>query len=146
MHFPLGDYTQLPDFHPVLPPAYYIDALKTVFQEKEKEAKEKKILVFCEKEDEETVQQTLHQISRAFPHTALEFELIDAEIPDWEQLLLMSLCRDNIIANSSFSWWGAYLNSNPDKIVCYPATWFGPALKNHDTRDLCPPEWKKINA
>jgi len=54
------------------------------------------------------------------------------------------VCDHNIIANSTFSWWGAYLNQNPSKIVCYPGTWFGPALK-HDTRDLFPTDWVKMN-
>ena len=57
-------------------------------------------------------------------------------------MLYMSLCRHNIIANSSFSWWGAYFNSNKEKIVCYPSVWFG---NNMDTRDLCPETWIKMN-
>ena len=56
----------------------------------------------------------------------------------------MSCCNHNIIANSSFSWWGAYLNDNKKKIVCYPSIWFG-ELINHDTRDLFPENWNKIN-
>jgi len=55
----------------------------------------------------------------------------------------MSCCDDNIIANSSFSWWGAYFNDKPNKIVCYPSKWFGHNM-NNDTRDLCPSSWKKI--
>jgi hypothetical protein len=55
----------------------------------------------------------------------------------------MSCCHHNIIANSSFSWWGAYFNSYIDKMVFYPSKWFGDTIKN-DTRDLCPPEWIKI--
>ena len=58
---------------------------------------------------------------------------------------LMSNCDHNIIANSSFSWWGAYFNQNKGKIVCYPSIWFGPVLKDkHFIRDLCPEEWVKI--
>ena len=64
---------------------------------------------------------------------------------DYEELILMSLCKHNIIANSTFSWWGAYFNTNPAKIVCYPSIWFGPDV-THNTKDLCPESWTKIEA
>jgi hypothetical protein len=57
-------------------------------------------------------------------------------------LWLMSLCRHNIIANSSFGWWGAWLNSNPNKKVIAPQKWFN--LKAYDTRDLIPAHWIRI--
>lgn len=60
-------------------------------------------------------------------------------------LFLMSRCTNNIIANSSFSWWAAYLNDNPGKMVIAPKKWFGPELaKTHDTKDLIPEEWIRI--
>ena len=65
-------------------------------------------------------------------------------LEDWEQMLLMSCCHHNIIANSSFSWWSAYFNFHPDKTVCYPSVWFSDSA-NIDTRDLCPSSWNKIS-
>ena len=74
----------------------------------------------------------------------LKFEKIDDSIEDWEQVIIMSLCEHNIIANSSFSWWGAYFNKNINKIVCYPDKWFGPKGPHNQTKDLCPDSWNKI--
>jgi hypothetical protein len=61
---------------------------------------------------------------------------------NYEDLILMSHCQHNIIANSSFSWWGAWLNSNPHKIVITPGQWF--ADKNVGSTGLIPESWIKI--
>ncbi len=61
---------------------------------------------------------------------------------DFEDMRLMSLCKHNIIANSSFSWWGAWLNANADKHVIAPKAWFGdPKLNNPD---ITPDGWLRI--
>jgi len=64
------------------------------------------------------------------------------EIKNYEELILMSLCKHNIIANSSFSWWGAWLNKNTDKIVISPDKWFNDKIGN--AKDLIPKNWIKL--
>jgi len=59
---------------------------------------------------------------------------------------LMAMCQDNIIANSTFSYWAAYLNPNPDHRVIAPLPWFGPAYDQHNIKDLLPREWEIIEA
>ena len=61
-------------------------------------------------------------------------------------LCLMSLCDDFIIANSSYSWWGAWLSTNKDKKVVAPQQWFGSTgyTKDHDTKDVTPDTWIRL--
>lgn len=61
-----------------------------------------------------------------------------------EDFRLMNLCRHHILANSSFSWWAAWLNPHPEKMVVAPCPWFKD-LK-YDTRDILPDEWIKVKA
>lgn len=60
----------------------------------------------------------------------------------FEDLILMSNCKHNIIANSTFSWWAAWLNNNKDKIVVAPEAWFQD--NKYDTSDLVPKEWVRV--
>jgi hypothetical protein len=61
---------------------------------------------------------------------------------DYEELMLMSSCQHQIIANSSFSWWGAWLNINPNKIVIAPKQWF--ASPDLDTSNVVPESWIRL--
>ena len=62
----------------------------------------------------------------------------------FHDLYLMSLCKHQIICNSSFSWWGAYLNKNPDKKVIVPPQWFAETYVR-DTSDLIPETWIRLD-
>jgi len=140
MHFRLGDYKDIQNFHPLMPYEYYENALKHIITTRHENIMYD-VLYFCEKEDNIAVNNIIENLKKMYPQT--NFIKIDDEIDDWKQMLLMSSCNDNIIANSTFSWWGAYFNMNPDKIVCYPYKWFGPSA-NHDVSDLFPSSWQKI--
>ena len=65
----------------------------------------------------------------------------DGSFTPYAALCLMSLCSHAIIANSSMSWWGAWLQANANKKVIAPKNWFGPAYADKDTTDLYCPDW-----
>ena len=140
LHFRLGDFKVLQDKHPIMPVEYYKNSIQLLLK-KIKPKQVIKILYFCEHQDNEDVNKIVALLSDQFTNCA--FIKVNDQIPDWEQLLMMSSCGHNIIANSTFSWWGAYLNSSLTKTVCYPETWFGPKLPN-DTCDLFPETWIKV--
>ena len=65
-------------------------------------------------------------------------------LTDWEELLFMSLSTHFIIANSTFSWWGAFLSTSTIKTIIYPKQWFGPIYNTKNTTDLFPIGWIKL--
>lgn len=155
LHFRMGDYKNLQNCHPILGDEYYINSIKFVLSKKQSIIKWT-ILYFCEEEDMDEVKSKVGKIkAKCIEYLRdqewgrgheVDFERANNEskMEDWRQLLLMSCCQHNIIANSSFSWWAAYFNDNSEKIICYPETWFGSQLSQHNTSDLCPKSWNKI--
>ena len=147
LHFRMGDYKKLQDCHPIMDTEYYIKSIGFIL-DKIKSAdipnSRVTILYFYEKEDADDVLAKIGLIKKQYPFIIFKCADSESNLEDWQQLLLMSCCQHNIIANSSFSWWGAYLNNNPEKIVCYPREWFGTKLQSHDVSDMCPTTWNKI--
>ncbi len=82
---------------------------------------------------------TKKNIEIDYPATVVDGNSADSNYAD---LFLMSNCKHNIIANSSFSWWGAWLNDNPDKIVIAPKTWF--VNSPLTPRDIIPENWLRL--
>jgi hypothetical protein len=140
IHFRIGDYIGLQMNHPIMPIKYYDEALK--YLETKIDVRDYNIIYFCQKIDNERIIKYIEEINK---NRGYKFLKVPDEVFDWKQILLMSLCKHFIIANSTYSWWGAYISDNKEKIVCYPELWFGPGLTNHNTKDLCPDEWKKIS-
>jgi hypothetical protein len=125
MHLRRGDYLKWPNHHPVLDVSF--------FERASKEFPEDSIFIVFS-DDPEWCKQN-------FPKG--NYVVIEGQ-EDYEDLCLMTLCDHNCIANSTFSWWGAWLNPNPDKIVVAPKNWFGPAYSHFPTKDLYCEGWKII--
>ena len=125
-------YTQCGSMHPVQPVEYYEKALKHF-------RKDQPVIVFSDSTDW-VKEQDFFKPDR-FMISEPEDKYADGSFTPYADLCLMSLGSHAIIANSSMSWWGAWLQTNPDKIVIAPKMWFGPDYKDKDTKDLYCPEW-----
>lgn len=133
LHIRRGDYVAdkgASEFHGTLPLSYYNDAMKYL------NGKFKNLKVFIFSDDMDWVKNNLKLTNEC---VYVDFNKNEDSVFD---IYLMSLCNHNIIANSSFSWWGAWLNQHNDKIVIAPKQWF--ADKSLNTKDLIPENWLKI--
>lgn len=147
LHFRFGDYIYLQKFHCIKLPIYYIEAIKNLHSkltERGESILEYDILYFCQKSDKKIVDKYLQLINDGLPYK-LNFVKVLDEIDDWKHMLLMSACEHFIIANSSFSWFGAYFSQNKDKIVYRPKQWFGPGYSSLDIKDMFPDNWNIID-
>ena len=125
-------YTQCGSMHPVQTIEYYEKALSKF------DAKQP-VIVFSD--SVEWVKQQEFFSGDRFMISEPEDKYADGSFTPYADLCLMSLCSHAIIANSSMSWWGAWLIANPDKKVIAPKMWFGPAYADKNTKDLYCPNW-----
>lgn len=149
MHFRRGDYCRVRCYHPVLTETYYTNALISIMKYlKYNTDTHIQIVCFYETADKEEVLRIIdhvRELTDAGSYTNIEY-ITDKyrDLADWEQLLVMSGHDHHIIANSTFSWWSAYLNPSQKKMVFYPDTWTGHQLYYIDTNGLRVAGWHRI--
>jgi hypothetical protein len=132
LHVRRGDYFSNPKAfatHGVCSVSYYQSAVDYVAHR----IKEPHFYVFSD--DPEWVRSNMRM---DHPHTFVDH---NRGADSYNDMRLMSICRHHIVANSSFSWWGAWLNTNSKKIVVTPKKWF---VNNTNTKDLIPEHWVSL--
>ena len=128
LHIRRGDYVKLQQVHGLCDLDYYKRGIEYIAN------KIRKPHFFIFSDDTEWV---LENLKIDFPYTVVDIN--HGRDSAWD-MYLMAQCKHNIIANSSFSWWGAWLNQNPDKIVIAPMCWFADGTAT----DIIPQEWQRV--
>ena len=124
VHVRRGDYIKNPNYHKPCSIEYYKKAMELIGES---------IFIF--------ISDDIDWVKENFKGDNIIYSQFKTDIGD---LTLMSKCDNNIIANSSFSWWGTYLNPNQNKTVIAPKNWFGP-LGPKDTQDIIPNNWLSVD-
>ena len=122
IHIRRGDYLSNLDFHPICSLNYFKNAMRLI-------GGKTPFLI---------VTNDIAWCKKRFRGENIYFTERESAVVD---LYLQSMCENNIISNSSFSWWGAWLNNNPTKKVIYPKPWFGISATQIDNSDLIPSDW-----
>lgn len=132
IHIRRGDYLMHPLFKNICTIEYYRNAIEKI----KKLTKVDNFIIFSNDIDwcKENFKSNLKDDNVTF----VNWNKGDKSYRDMQ---LMSLCKHNIIANSSFSWWGAWLNQNPDKIIIAPYKWTN---RNIEVQNYLPSDWIRI--
>lgn len=126
IHVRRGDYLKFPHIHPVCNLDFYLKAMNII------KNKIGEINFLFISDDKNWIRENFSNLGIISPFN-----------DDVEDLILMYKSDHNIIANSTFSWWGAYLNENEEKIIIAPKLWFGLGGPQ-DQQDTIPDDWIKI--
>jgi len=137
IHIRRGDYVSIPENlqkHGICELPYYLTAKEYINERIAKPT------YFIFSDDIEWVR---HNMEVYFPNMVI-VNTNNNDIFCWRDMYLMSICKHQIIANSTFSWWGAWLNINVNKIVIAPQQWFANDEINNSTLDLIPENWIRL--
>lgn len=134
IHVRRGDYLLYPDKHPVVTGEYLKQAMLGIIDK----TNIRHFKIFGD-----DIEWNKSHFNIIGDYYKFEFSENKNEIEDIKE---MASCEHNIISNSTFSWWSAYLNNNPDKIVITPdeSNWFGVKNKHLSVKDLLPESWIRI--
>ncbi|WP_172746814.1 alpha-1,2-fucosyltransferase [Neorhizobium sp. T25_13] len=133
IHVRRGDYVTSPSanaVHGTCEPPWYHEAMRRMLDR----ARDASFFVFSDEP-----QWAKHNLQSSRPMVFIEPQ---DDGRDWEDMHIMAACHAHIIANSSFSWWGAWLNPRPDKHVIAPRQWF--RASDRDDRDIVPASWERL--
>jgi len=153
LHIRRGDYEELSCYFLLLNEYYYRLALLHIANQLR--GKKIKVIFFYEKTAAESSKRVINallsdndlaQYSIEYYHFNDLLEESSTAITDIEEMAVMSHCNHHIIANSTFSWWSAYINPDPNKIVCYPNEYFNHQLWYLNNDGLKVDEWTSIEA
>ena len=127
LHIRLGDYESKRNFHPSQPAVYWQEAMEAAQQDH--------VVIFSDDKD---------KAEKMFGNNKRVIYSDDSD--PFVALYHMSLCKNNIICNSTFGWWGAWLGeaNAVDKVVVAPKLWFGPGHTSLNPKDIIPERWLKL--
>ena len=129
VHIRRGDYLSFPEIYRVCDADYFNRAIHLI----NRSSPYNRFIFFSD---------DMIWVKNNFSHP--DFMFADGNNSPKQDLYLMSLCNNHIISNSSFSWWGAWLNRRPDKIIIAPRRWYSDDNLEQSARDVVPTEWLRI--
>lgn len=127
VHWRMGDYRQHPTKHPIVGVEYIASAIEFMMGKSYRH-----FLFFSDEPDE------VEKIIKSGKLPGGNCYTVSRDRTARMDMHLMSCCKDQIISNSTFGWWAAWLNQSPGKMCVAPAQWFGPDYADLDTSDIYP--------
>jgi hypothetical protein len=134
-----GDYANNPkirNYHGLLSKDYFLDGIKFIKDKLSLNKEDLDIFVFSD--DIDWCQSNLLELEQFG-----KIVFVPSSLHPADSIYLISLCKSNVIANSSFSWWGAWLNNNKEKIIVAPKYWM---KGNVNTKDVVPEDWIRLES